>query len=450
LYEVAFTCVCGELCQSVAQIIGHRHDEYVNRWAPPSPSNSSSSRQSTTEATSTYLPSLTDRGSVCHSEGSSCDGTGIAAHGCDASTSMDANINDFSRSRASSCEPTFGDQNFACGSVEFDAFSSIMRGNTELAAAVGLYRFCNDSTCTIRHYKALRQLCFFDSYPHIPRTLESLEVLVSNYAEAFAGWVTPTNAWADCDADHDFPTPYLSPQKAVTIWLSVPSILEATRRTNYTRLPPNLLDKSLYSQIRGNRVRHGDDYEYSGVADGSWYLNSIENAIPLFEQKVVSAEEEGIEVLVITFGLFQDNFVKGLNSLVQQSLFCLTLSKFLYGRSNFTCNIVLKVEAISVESAAAAGVSSLPVILADKASTKRFGDDAYWQLMIKDLQELQKGRIIVSCVYDLKQLHLGVIYNIQGNRCLIIGTLLKCDILSLILYMNMKVFLLYSLGTHLP
>lgn len=192
---------------------------------------------------------------------------------------------------------------------------------------LNLYRFCIERNITVKGYRQLRDLPMFEPYHDIPLNLKHLRRKVENYIETAFNW--PRKRVVSIAGNH---IPYMSVDDCMAVWLAVPSIVRAVQDWGRKYLPSNLVDVDAYVNLivdRHARVSR-DTYSYDTVADGSFYLVNIRDAIPLFKEEYLRALDDEIEVLVCTVGLYEDNFGKNLNSLVSQTLFCMTLRKGIY------------------------------------------------------------------------------------------------------------------------
>jgi hypothetical protein len=203
-------------------------------------------------------------------------------------------------------------------------FENALISNPKMREIIEIYQYCTESYSTHATYRKLRQLSVFSAYDHLPKNFKDLKRHV-HMSVADCHWPSMSVELLG----GKYYTPRLLPEDALKIWFSVPSILDSVRFYNRVYLPDNLLDNSLYDElieIRQQRINSGE-HRYENFADGSHCLNNIREAIPLFREEYVRAIDEGLEVLVCHFGLYEDDFGKNLNSLVTQTIFCLTLCK---------------------------------------------------------------------------------------------------------------------------
>lgn len=201
-----------------------------------------------------------------------------------------------------------------------------------------LYRFCLERNITVKGYRQLRDLPMFEPCHDIPLNLKHLRRKVEKYVEEACNW--PRKRIVSV-AGND--TPYMSIDDCVAIWLAVPCVVNAVRDWGRRYLPLDLLDVEAYEALlleRNARIA-ANTYSYETIADGSFYVENVRDAIPLFEAEYLRAVDDGIEVLVCTFGLYEDNFGKNLNSLVSQTLFCTTLSKDFLGYKTVSLLLIL-------------------------------------------------------------------------------------------------------------
>jgi hypothetical protein len=213
--------------------------------------------------------------------------------------------------------------------VDFDA---ILETTPRFKLLFELYQYCSDAHCTHKSYLVLRKLSVFNTYPWMPRSYKTLRNVVRRFIEQ--QWIHGDSMrLVDIGVEQKvYRTPFLSISDALKLWLSVPAIVSSIRKYNSKYLPNDLLDVEEYDrliQARVGRIRAGV-HLYETVADGDEYLDNIRQGIPLFACEVRKAQEEGLEVLVLNFGLYEDIFAKNINSIVIQTIFCLTLSKVQY------------------------------------------------------------------------------------------------------------------------
>lgn len=270
-------------------------------------------------------------------------------------------------------------------------FENALASNPKMREIIEIYQYCTESYSTHATYRKFRQLSVFSAYDHLPKNFKDLKRQVHMYV-------------ADCHwpsmnvelMGGKYYTPRLLPEDALKIWLSVPSILDSVRYFNRVYLPHDLLDNSLYDELielRQQRINNGE-HRYENFADGSHCLNNIREAIPLFREEYVRAIDDGLEVLVCHFGLYEDDFGKNLNSLVTQTIFCLTLCKYRWSFAYFETEDNLFVVEATTGDASLSGISTLMMMLADGNATKSLGRDQFWSIIVKDLNRLERGRYI--------------------------------------------------------
>lgn len=190
-----------------------------------------------------------------------------------------------------------------------------------------VYRYCINVKITHRCYKQLLRLTCMRGYGALPPSLSQLQKEVESLIILHAGWPHERIASIKCPSGRVFLTPFLSVSDALSIWLTVPIILEAVIASNTKYLPSDLLDDFQYDaliQKRESRLEAGCHY-YERVEDGSEYLTNFRKGIPLFREAYLKARNEGILIIALTFGLYEDAFCKSLNSLVGQTVFTMSL-----------------------------------------------------------------------------------------------------------------------------
>lgn len=275
----------------------------------------------------------------------------------------------------------------------------------EMRVLLELYKFCIKSRCTHASFRLLRSLPFLHSYTYVPSSLKDLRRKVQSFIEQKLILSKLYRIHLVTKSPSSlFHTPYSSIADAVRIWFSVPNIVDAVRRYNSLYLPANLVDDDAYARIIDDRngiIRDGS-YSYNSVADGLQYIMTIKACVPYFREEYVQAVSEGLEVLVCNFGLYQDGFVKHLNSLVTQTIFCLSLGRLhVIDGTEFELIIFISIECV-VEAltgeASLTGLSSLIIMLADSKGVKELGENVYWEVLVEELLRYQSGKLFYPSI----------------------------------------------------
>jgi hypothetical protein len=194
--------------------------------------------------------------------------------------------------------------------------------------ALDVFQFCVESRCTHKSYRSLRKIVMVEDNRSLPKNYKDLRKSVLRFLQENCNWL-PQRVACINGLERVYSTPYMSVGDALTIWFALPPILSAVKTWNATYLPRDLVDLLQYEELYASRATSISDghHLYSCVGDGSVYLKNVCDAVPLFRDNYNKAVAEGLEVFVINFGLYEDIFSKHLNSLVNQTVFCLTLGK---------------------------------------------------------------------------------------------------------------------------
>lgn len=208
------------------------------------------------------------------------------------------------------------------------AFVEASAEDSRLSALSALYGHCLASRLSTRNYRDLVSLGVIDKTMRVPKTLNGLRSFVIGEVHDISGWISIESL-----SLHGYPplnlspTPYITVETALQIWMSIPQIVDNARDFNKRYLPADLVDIDLYDELtlqRTDRIRRGIHY-YEHVADGTSYLESVKDNIPIFLDSYVQACEDDIETLVLPMAFYEDGFSKNKDSLVKQNMFCLTL-----------------------------------------------------------------------------------------------------------------------------
>ncbi len=200
----------------------------------------------------------------------------------------------------------------------------------QMKSTVEIYQYCVKAKSTYESYRNLRKLSVFKDLHWLPLNFKDLKKKVARFVESVWGGMIHNTANVPSSNGQSVPTPYLSIMTCLRLWLSVPSILAEVRRCT-ARLPENIISIEGYEKLlryRHTAMERGCEM-YELVLDGTALLENLKTAIPLFNEEVLKAQNDGIEILVCHFGLWEDQFQKCLQSLVVQDLFCISLGKFL-------------------------------------------------------------------------------------------------------------------------
>lgn len=211
--------------------------------------------------------------------------------------------------------------------IDWSAGSRIT-SDSQLNVLMDLCFYAYDSLLTERCYRTLRQLPLFTDYDYIPHSLKHLRRQVDEHlCQIFCFPSTRLHTFRH--NDRTFEVPYLSVKDILTVWFSVPAIFKAVRESNFVHLPPSLVDLEVFDAFirRRNDAATNRMFSYDCIQIGASYLDRVRSCIPSFKDEYLRAIDDGCDILLCTVGLYSDNFSKHLNSLVSESMFCLTLRK---------------------------------------------------------------------------------------------------------------------------
>lgn len=213
-----------------------------------------------------------------------------------------------------------------------DRYRQLLLHNPDLKVTFEVYMWCLDAKVKVGCYRRFRRLSVLPSNCNLPQGLQTLRNNVYETLKSLLGGDIVKTIDIGYPWQELFPTPYINVLDAFSIWFSVPSIVSTVRKSNFRYLPRNLVDVGEFNALIARRevLVHADNYVYESVEDGSLYLPNIRDAIPLYKDAYIHAVHDGIEVILITLGMYEDTFSKNINSAVVQTIFTLTLCKLIH------------------------------------------------------------------------------------------------------------------------
>jgi hypothetical protein len=164
----------------------------------------------------------------------------------------------------------------------------------------------------------------FSTYPltglNIPTTLDGLKAKALKFVED----IIPVKIHQHLQiVEGTMSAPFIDIFTCVKLWLGTNAIYDSVVASNRHSLPEDLLDYDAYEVIKNYHPEN-----ITGLHNGIEMTSNMQDAIPLFRDAKLAADREGLETIVLAFGLYGDDFNKWKDSKVQLTILCITLGMY--------------------------------------------------------------------------------------------------------------------------